>query len=147
MYNLSRENINQVCTAYSKMNSFQGIQSANVPDSNQNVLNQRVDAGNSAIQGLQRQVSYLVGAVSDISVFNSNLKQNTREENSNYVRNKTQAGFVRKNRQYSSIGSIPRLPTAREEASRPSSNVASLIKAFAHPSSKFSVTGSLIKTW
>ncbi len=94
---------------------------------------------------LQLQVNNLARAVSDIFGFIPNLKHNTRESNSNDVRNETSSRFVRNNRQYSGIGSIPRLPIAREEKSRPSLNVVSLITVFAHPSSKFSGTGSLIE--
>ena len=95
------------------------------------------------MQRLQRQVNNLAGEVSDISAFIPNLKQNARESNSNDVRNENLYRFVRNNSQYSSIGGIPRLLTAREETSRSSSNVASLINAFAHLPSKFSGTGSL----
>ncbi len=42
MYYLSPEKVNQVCTGYRKS---QEIQSGNMPDSNQNVLNRPVDAG------------------------------------------------------------------------------------------------------
>ncbi len=70
------------------------------------------------MQMLQPQVNNLAGEVSDISAFIPNLKQNAREPNSNDVRNENLSGFVRNHSQYSSIGGIPRLPTAREETSR-----------------------------